>query len=313
MPITVIVRSHGMSDARLTFDGLQRVVIGRGAGCDVRLPDASVSHRHACLGANGGEFVLTDEGSTNGTFVGQVRVAPRTSRIVRSGDMVRVGRIWLELRMEAGPVTRDVAAATRDLALALVSHAIAAHGKDLSARIRVVEGPDQGAWLALAEEKRAYVLGRDATCDLALSDSNVSRAHARVERQGHVVVVRDLGGKNGTWLGDTQAAATSDAVWRRSQMMRIGRTVVALEDPLCDLLANVEDAPDEAIPAGDSSSPPANLVAAARPAVAEAPARERVPPKPKRAPLTAGDLVVIAAALSVFSLSVAALVWLLRF
>lgn len=39
MAITVIVRSEGGSDTRLTFDGMQRVVIGRGAGSDVRLPD----------------------------------------------------------------------------------------------------------------------------------------------------------------------------------------------------------------------------------------------------------------------------------
>src|SRR5580698_1494833 len=159
MPITVIVLA-AESDSRLTFDGTQRVVIGRGSSCDVRLPDASVSSRHASLRAQGKDFVLSDEGSTNGTFVGDVRVAARTSRVVRSGDAVRLGRVWIELTLDQSPVTRDVGAATRDMALALVSQALAAMGVDPTATLRVVEGRDQGVTLALAEEGRVYTLGR---------------------------------------------------------------------------------------------------------------------------------------------------------
>jgi pSer/pThr/pTyr-binding forkhead associated (FHA) protein len=311
MPITVCVRSEGTSEARLRFDGLQPVLIGRGASCDVRLPDLSVSHRHACLRANGVEFVLIDEGSTNGTFVGHVRVAPRTSRIVRSGDMVRVGRIWLELRIEPGPVTRDVAAATRDLALAMVSRALAAGGGDVSARIRVVEGPDQGSCLAL-EDRHSYLVGRDATCDLAISDANASRVHARIERRGNVVVVRDLGGKNGTWLGDVPATGSVDIVWRPTQMMRMGNTVLALEEPLSDLLASVERAPDEPLPVGDFPSPPERGAAAIEPPPAASPVNDAPPPKPPRARFSVADLLVMTTALGVLALSVAAIIWLLR-
>jgi pSer/pThr/pTyr-binding forkhead associated (FHA) protein len=310
MAITVIVRSEGVGDARLTFDGLQRVVIGRGASCDVRLPDASVSHRHASLNTRGADFVLIDEGSTNGTFVGDVRVAPRTSRIVRSGDLVRVGRIWLELRVEPGPVTRDVAAATRDLAMELVSSALASRGGDLSARIRVVEGPDQGCSLVLAEENRAYMLGRDATCDLPLSDENASRKHARVTRRANLVTVRDLGGKNGTWLGETPTSATADVPWRPTQMMRIGSTVLALEEPLGEFLASVEGAPDELLPAGERPNPPPSDNQTAVPG-GSAPMGETLPHRTGRSPFSLTDWVVILAAVGVLGLSIAALVWLL--
>src|SRR5258708_5834766 len=138
MPLTVIVRSAAGEDARLTFDGTQRVVIGRGPGSDVRLPESSVSHRHATLRSQGADFLVIDEGSTNGTFVGDLRIAPHTSRIVRSGDMVRIGRVRLELRIDQSPITRDVAAATRDLAFALVSRAMAASGADRTTKARVV-------------------------------------------------------------------------------------------------------------------------------------------------------------------------------
>lgn len=321
MALTVVVLSAG--GARLTFDGTQRVVIGRGAGSDIRLPDTSVSLRHATLRAQGSDFVVVDEGSTNGTFVGLVRVAARTSRIVRAGDRIRVGRIWIEVRIDQSSVTRDVAAATRDIALALVSRALDARGADRTTRIQVVEGEDQGVELALPEDGAPSVVGRGAHCALALADADVSREHVRVERRGGAVWVRDLGTKNGTWVGETFASPEQDVLWRPPNMMRIGRTVLALLVPLTDALSSIEGAPDETLDPTSVPSPPVDADAAGRPSADPAPhdaspARgQSTRPGPvvqenRREGWSATDALVMGAALCVLALSLAGLVWLLR-
>jgi pSer/pThr/pTyr-binding forkhead associated (FHA) protein len=330
MAITVLVRAAGSEKVRLTFDGTQRVVIGRGSGSDVRLPDPTVSHRHATLQAQGGDFIVVDEGSTNGTFVGDVRIAPRTSRIVRSGDLVRVGRLWLELRVEPGAVvTRDVAMLTRDLALALVSQELAALGEDLSRRVRVVEGKDQGTIMPLAEEGRAYVVGRGAHCDLPLADQDVSREHVRFALVDGVVAIQDLGAKNGTWLGELRAPSDRAVPWRAHTMIKIGRTVLALEEPVGDALARIENAPDRplapelapqppelAAPSPSSPSSPSSPAAAAPTSSAEAPpvaALASTKPKPAPAPRwSLSDRLVMGAAVVLLVLSLAGLVLLLR-
>jgi pSer/pThr/pTyr-binding forkhead associated (FHA) protein len=320
MPITVIVRIAGEGSAqetRLTFDGTQRVVIGRGAGSDVRLPDASVSHRHASLRSQGADFAVVDEGSTNGTYVGDVKIAPRTSRIARSGDKVRVGRVWLELRIDHGPPTRDVAGATRDLALALVSQAMAAMGTDPTPRVRVVEGPDAGAALLLREEGRVYAIGRGASCDLALTDGDCSREHVEVMLGGGVVMLRDRAAKNGTFLGEARLTDDRELPWRSTTMVRIGRTVLALEDPVTMALADLERAPDEPLPANEAPVAPVDAPPAPAPepvAVAPVAAPPVKPPsaRTRKALWSAGDLLVMAAALGVLVLSLAGLVWLLR-
>jgi predicted Zn finger-like uncharacterized protein len=52
-----------------------RVVLGRtGSGADIEVADAEVSRRHAALECYGDTFVLKDEGSRNGTWVGTQRV-----------------------------------------------------------------------------------------------------------------------------------------------------------------------------------------------------------------------------------------------
>jgi pSer/pThr/pTyr-binding forkhead associated (FHA) protein len=327
MPLTVIVRAA--EGVRMTFDATQRVVIGRGAGSDVRLPDASVSLRHATLRAQGSDFVVFDEGSTNGTYVGKVRIAARTSRIVRSGDHVRVGRVWLELRIDHSPVTRDVAAATRDLALAIVSRTMRARGADLTLKLHVVEGRNQGATLPLAEEGRVYLVGRGADCDLALADADVSREHVRIERRAGGVHIRDLGTKNGTWLGDVRAPSDGAVVWKPAYMMKIGRTVLALEEPLAEALASIEAVADEPLSPDEIQEPPADSPGSDEPARTEGLASNpgaagpaaSLAAIPSTAPATgsgprsgwsATDLLVLATALGVLALSLAGLVWLLR-
>src|SRR5690606_21948313 len=180
MAVTVIVRSaSGGESPSLTFDGT-RVVIGRSDGSDVRLPDTSVSLRHASIRAQGASFAIVDEGSTNGTWVGGVKLAPHTPRLVKSGDLVRVGRVWLELVIGQRPPTPDLGLATRDLAFSLVRRAMEAVGDDTVAKIRVTEGPDMGRELRLAEEGRVYLIGRAERCDLPLVDEDASREHASV-------------------------------------------------------------------------------------------------------------------------------------
>jgi pSer/pThr/pTyr-binding forkhead associated (FHA) protein len=330
MPITVIVRSPTGDEARLTFDGTQRVVLGRSAGCEVRLPDASVSHRHAILRAQGADFAIVDEGSSNGTWVGGARVAAHTSRLVRSGDMVRLGRMWIELRIEQGPVTRDVAAATRDLALNMLARQLEARGVDLTMRVRVIEGPDQGASLALKEEGRPYVVGRGPQCDLPLADVDASREHAIVVRRGDEVTVRDRGAKNGTWLGGVRLPSLGEVPWRPSQVAQIGGTVLALEEPVGDALARLESAADEPVAEKDVPAPvvrptDATDTQAPTPDGAEGPAAGDAPVAPiqrstqaeldrrrARRSWTAADMLVFVFAAGVLVACLAGLVWILR-
>jgi two-component system cell cycle response regulator len=64
------------------------VTLGRGDGCDVRIPDQSVSRSHARVEASDDGYEVADLQSTNGTFVNDVPVA---SRRLKDGDYVRVG------------------------------------------------------------------------------------------------------------------------------------------------------------------------------------------------------------------------------
>jgi pSer/pThr/pTyr-binding forkhead associated (FHA) protein len=72
------------------------ILIGRGTDAAIRLDDDYVSTRHARIAASGDEWFVEDLGSTNGTYIGSVRVTQPTTLTL--GTQVRIGKTILELR-----------------------------------------------------------------------------------------------------------------------------------------------------------------------------------------------------------------------
>lgn len=91
------------SDARLILadDGREwaldrdRSVIGRLAGSEIEIDDPGASRRHAEVRRQGGEFVVVDLGSTNGTLVND---SPISEATLEDGDRITIGRTVLEFR-----------------------------------------------------------------------------------------------------------------------------------------------------------------------------------------------------------------------
>ncbi len=323
MALTVVVRSGDTSGpTTITFDA-PRIVIGRGEGCEVRLPDPSVSHRHASIRQRGNDYVIVNEGSTNGTFAGPVKLSPQAPRVLRQSELLRVGRIWLEVRAEQAVPTANPQETTREIALALVQGAMQAQGEPLVARIVVEQGPDEGKQLALADFERTYVIGRAPDADLVISDNDASRRHVEITRRGDQVCIKDLGSKNGSTLDDARLVAGKETRWPPGLRLAIGTTRLSLDDPLVQALAELEGCSDEAMqndervnppaPEGESSPAPAEPRgrAAAAPLV-EAPRPALAAERTSGGRFRTANLFVALLALAVLTLSLLGLSWVLR-
>lgn len=73
----------------------ERTTIGREKGCDVVIPDPSVSRRHAEILHNESGWLIRDTGSTNGLSVNGVATAQAR---VYNGDVINLGRTKLEFQ-----------------------------------------------------------------------------------------------------------------------------------------------------------------------------------------------------------------------
>jgi hypothetical protein len=68
--------------------GRGAVVLGRSRDCDVTLGSPDASRRHAEIVGVGGDYLVRDLASTNGTFVNGERIEERT---LRGGDRIEIG------------------------------------------------------------------------------------------------------------------------------------------------------------------------------------------------------------------------------
>ena len=98
MPILIHL-SAPRQGQRFVFS--RSVILGRGQQCDVVLPEASVSRRHAQISVADERCFLVDLGSGNGTFLNGEHLAEPTPLV--SGDEVRVGTAVLEFRLADSP------------------------------------------------------------------------------------------------------------------------------------------------------------------------------------------------------------------
>ncbi|MEY2434259.1 MAG: segregation ATPase FtsK/SpoIIIE, family, partial [Acidimicrobiaceae bacterium] len=86
---------------------------------------------------------------------------------------------------------------------------------------------------------RGVVIGRDATCDIALDDPALSRQHASISANA---VIEDLGSTNGTWIDDVPVVAPTPLAL--DALVRVGATQLRLR------LAEDDDRPVALPPRG---------------------------------------------------------------
>lgn len=79
-----------------TFPLGPTTTIGRSLNSDIALDDNFMSSQHATLELHNDEWLLSDDNSTNGTFVNGFEVRGPTT--VNYGDVIRVGRVELRLQ-----------------------------------------------------------------------------------------------------------------------------------------------------------------------------------------------------------------------
>ena len=92
-----ILRLHRHGAPPLTIDR-DRVLVGRDPACDVVIDDKSVSRRHAALERRGVTFVVTDQGSANGSFVNGAQVSEAT---LYDGQELRLGMVPFRVAIES--------------------------------------------------------------------------------------------------------------------------------------------------------------------------------------------------------------------
>ncbi|WP_321341296.1 FHA domain-containing protein [uncultured Cohaesibacter sp.] len=198
--IRLVAKEDGQTiDLTSPFSENQRAItIGRQAGLtDVVINNRSVSRHHAQLSMSPDGFEICDLGSTNGTLLNNVRLAPNVNKPLFSGDIITFGKMecMFELKEYGDRQGQGAGTVSRTEQGWLLSgfdqkgHAIQYHLAGSSDHI------EQHGFSSLC------VIGRDTNCDLVLEDDAISRKHAVIGLDAvGVLCLKDLGSANGSYV-----------------------------------------------------------------------------------------------------------------
>ena len=259
----IIVREG--ADAGRVIEVDRELTVGRIEGNDVVVVDPRVSSRHATLKPAEDGIELTDNGSTNGTFVNGQRLSG--SVLLTGGEEVRIGSTVMVAEGDGArcgdrPRRRDDRSARRSATCRRRrSGTPRADGRDaagrgrrrpprpppppaaapppppaaapppppppppLEWRLSVRTGPDAGRVEQLAEGGEVLI-GRGPDARLMLQDPRVSTRHAIVRRQNDKVTVEDLGSANGTLVNGAAVDAGERREVKPGGEIQVGETVV---------------------------------------------------------------------------------------
>jgi pSer/pThr/pTyr-binding forkhead associated (FHA) protein len=101
----LVILTQGMT-GRAHELNVDRTTVGRVEDNTFQITDASVSSHHCEVLLRGGEVLIRDLNSTNGTFINDARI---TEGVLKTGQTLRLGQI--ELKLEAGGAAPSAAPA----------------------------------------------------------------------------------------------------------------------------------------------------------------------------------------------------------
>ena len=184
---TLIIEDRsGRSAAEISFDQ-GTYTIGRVDGNDVVLPSNSVSRTHARIFVDNNKCYIDDLASANGVFVDGIKCSERTE--IKNGSKIRIGEYTLYLEYKDQNALNN---GQEILKTQIVS------GEQSGYKIVRVGDNFAGEEFMLSEESNT--IGRTEDNYILLSDSSISRNHAKIVNSNMAFKVVDLNSSNGTFV-----------------------------------------------------------------------------------------------------------------
>lgn len=198
-------------NVRLDSTSRPFVVIGRSADCDVTLPDANVSHRHASLQLVRGGVFCVDLMSRTGTFWGSER---RRSGWLLPGGRLKIGPYTIAYPQNAETPNAGALIPAEPAETNLLG---TVEPFDVEFSFLNGQGHPGSRWRMNAP---VVLVGKSKRCRLSLDHSSVSRVHCSLTATPAGVWITDMLGRSGTWVNGQQV---SQHLLRSDDVIRVGK------------------------------------------------------------------------------------------
>lgn len=210
-------------------------VIGRGE-VDIQVNDGYMSRRHAVFTAAPGDLKVSDLGSANGSFVGDLRLDRETPHTLEDGQAITLGRTEFTVRAIDAPAYSEadddvISSVEEDYSDVPLEDAKQAGAERETAG--ETESAIPSGWHITNERLGNFVieigettLGRSAAkSDLQVSgDGYISGLHGMLVASDDSLVYTDLGSTNGSLINGEPLEPNTEASLSVGDRLQLGQT-----------------------------------------------------------------------------------------
>ncbi len=218
--------------------GAQPILVGRQSPAEIVLDKPNeryVSKRQCEILLRSNQVLLRDLGSTNGTYLGEVKLEPNKYYQWVPTAVVRIGPFALTLVDNRPASPPPVPSQTKEPVIAsspvAVSPPIASKPSIGTTQVSVrhfLTCP-QGVPNRTVIAADPILIGRAPDCTMVLDGPRTSRHHCKVQRRGNLIEVIDLNSTNGTFLQNRRLPPNSPVLWDGTTPLIVGSFAVTLE------------------------------------------------------------------------------------
>lgn len=254
--------------------------LGRQLDNDLPIPFTSISGRHLSIDMLGEQILVTDLGSTNGTFIGTHRLSSHHPTVISLHNPLRLGDLTLILqRVENDGDAFTMAQSSTSLHEIVHNALDESDQAQLHAFFEILSGPGSGRRFALNRPTR-YVLGSGDHVALHLPDPSVPGEAACVYIEDAVYLVEPLADGE---LSLDRAPLCEPTALTSGARLQIGGCELVFVDPLEELVEPLSPPRPMHRPTIKLADPDTDDLMATPPPV-DAPADDEAPPTPDAPP-----------------------------
>jgi NADPH-dependent 2,4-dienoyl-CoA reductase/sulfur reductase-like enzyme/pSer/pThr/pTyr-binding forkhead associated (FHA) protein/Fe-S-cluster-containing hydrogenase component 2/CRP-like cAMP-binding protein len=184
------------------------ITIGRQKGSSLLIEHSSVSRVHSEILYLNENYLLRDQGSSNGTFVNNTAI-DNGIYTLRNLDLVRFGDVQFRFELRRQPVSNGSTASSVAFphvqgtqlhanVSRIIPDSVLATLKETP--MLVLKGEDANPRTVALEFERRLTIGRGKDNNIVLDDNAVSRRHAEIFSTSDGFYVRDLDSRNGVFV-----------------------------------------------------------------------------------------------------------------
>lgn len=193
----------------------QSLKLGRNSDNDIVIADNTISGNHLTIlfDNHSQKLFIVDNNSTNGSFLGNIRLVPNQNTEARHGSKIFLseGNYFIQVAIPHQPRVQP----DPKIKINITNSGASSPDSHKKPEFKPIT-PDSKIKMRVNSIQRNFsigeqviqklnqqtqvILGRDATCDIILQSLGVSRQHTKIEKVGQTYYVTDMGSTNGTFV-----------------------------------------------------------------------------------------------------------------